>query len=294
MMQKIAITLFFLFSFLSPGLFAPRCQAAEVIIVADTKLKPAAEVIAGIRKTLWTSTKIYTPADVKGKLRQITEKEGAKVVIALGREALDNAMQLPPAIPVIYDLVVTPPSISRPNTTGFYMATPAREYIDLIRSHLHSIKQIAVVGSRDQLLILASGESPHMTPYSVKNTVEFVNTVKQLNSANAILLLPDSSLLTATAMEEAYLFSFRKGIPLLGISEKSVREGALLALVVDMGNVGRLIGEYATNALKGMNLGNLPPSPPRRFELYLNTETARKMGIRIPDEMIRMAKKAYP
>ncbi len=203
-------------------------------------------------------------------------------------------MQLPPAIPVIYDMVVIPPPINRPNTTGFYMATPVKEYVDLIRSHLHSIKQIAVVGSRDQLHLLAGGDSPYMTPYSVKNTVEFVNKVKQLNGTDAILLLPDSSLLTVTALEEAYLVSFRKGIPLLGISEKSVREGALLALVVDMGNVGRLIGEYAANALKGMDIGHLPPSPPRRFELYLNTETARKMGIRIPDEMIRMAKRAYP
>ncbi len=55
------------------------------------------------------------------------------MVIALGREALAEALTLPPSIPVIYDMVVTPPAINRPNTVGFYMATPSSEYAELVR-----------------------------------------------------------------------------------------------------------------------------------------------------------------
>lgn len=270
------------------------CAASEVIVLGDTRLKPVVEILSGIRKTLRASAKTYAPSDVRGDLKTVVEKENAKVVIALGREALGEAVQLPPAITVIYDLVVTPPRISRPNTTGFYMAIPTRDYIDLIASHLNSIKHIAVVGSRDQLNFLTGDTNQSVTSYSVKNSFEFVNTVRQIFGADAILLMPDASLLTETAMEEAFLLSFRRNIPLIGISEKQVKEGALLALVVDTVSVGRLIGEYATKAVNGVNVGQLPPSPPRKFELYLNTDTARKMGIHIPDEMVRMAKKAYP
>lgn len=289
MLNRIVITCIALFmgALASPGL------AADVIVVGDTQLKPVAEIISGIRKTISTSINIYAPSDVKGRLKGVVDREGAKVVVALGRDALDDALHLPSAIPVIYDLVVTPPQTSRPNTTGFYMATPIREYVDLIREHLHSIKRIAVVGRRDQLNILGGGDTAQFSAYSVKNAVEFVNTVKQLNSTDAILLLPDVSLLTAAAMEEAYLFSFRRGIPLFGISEKHVKQGALLALVVDTVNIGRQIGDYATKAMHGLNLGQIPPSPPKRFELFVNLDTARKMGIHLPDVMVRSAKRAY-
>lgn len=268
--------------------------AAEVLVVADTKLKPVVEIISGIGKTLKVPHKIYLPSQVKGTLNEVVAEEHAKVVVALGREALADALRLPTSVLVIYDLVVIPPVIVRPNTTGFYMATPAKEYTDFISNHLHDLSQIAVVGSREQLNVLARNGSPLLTTYSVRNAFELVSTIKQMNGAGAILLLPDISLLTSTAMEEAFLQSFRKKIPLLGISEKSVKDGALLALVVDSVNVGRVIGEYATKALKGVNVGQLPPSPPRKYELFVNLDTARKMGIALPEGVVRSAKRVYP
>ena len=273
--------------------FSSRSEAAEVVVIGDSHLKPVVEIVAGIRKTLDGSLKTYSPAEVKGSLAQLVERENAKVVITLGREAMNEALHLPSSIPVIFDLVVTPPPFNRPNTTGFYMATPVREYAELIRNHLHAIKQVAVVGSRDQMRLLMKDEPPQVSPYSVRSPSDLVSTVNKLDSADAILLLPDVSLLTASAMEETYLLSFRKGIPLLGISERHVKEGALLALVVDPVNVGRQIGEYATRALRGVNVGQIPPSPPRKFELYVNASTARKMGIQLPNEVIRMAKRVY-
>jgi ABC-type uncharacterized transport system substrate-binding protein len=269
-------------------------RAADVLIIADAQLKPVMEVTQGMRKTLRASTKTYSPAEVRGTLAALLQQEDARVVIALGREALAEALTLPPSIPVIYDMVVTPPSVSRPNTIGFYMATPTSEYAELTRKYLPALKRVAVVASRDLLTILASNVSAPVSTHPVKNTVDFVRTVKQLENTDAILLLPDSGVMTSTAMEEAYLLSFRKRIPLLGVSERHVREGALLALVVDMVNVGKLIGEQATKALKSGSVGQQSALPPRKFELYLNMDTARKMHISIPDEVVRMARKAYP
>ncbi|MDO9309497.1 MAG: ABC transporter substrate binding protein [Deltaproteobacteria bacterium] len=270
------------------------CHAADVLIIADAQLKPVMEVTLGMRKTLHASTKTYSPGEVRGNLTAILQKEEARVVVALGREALAEALTLPQSIPVIYDMVVTPPAVSRSNTVGFFMATPAGEYAELVRNHLPGLKQVSVVGSRTLLNLLAGDLSYPLNSHTVNNTVEFVNMVKQLDNADAILLLPDSGIMTATAMEEAYLLSFRRRIPLLGISERHVKEGALLALVVDMVNVGRVIGEYATRALKSGSVGQQSAFPPRKFDLYLNMGTARKMRLNIPDELVRMARKAYP
>lgn len=270
------------------------CRAAEVLIIADAQLKPVTEVTQGMRKTLHASTRTYAPGEVKGSLATVYQRENARVVVALGREALTEALTLPPSIPVIYGMVVTPPAISRPNTIGFYMATPAGEYVELVRRYLPALKRVAAVASRDFLHLLTSGVSAPFSSHAVRNSVEFVSMVRQLEAIDAVLLLPDSAVLTSTAMEEAYLHSFRRRIPLLGISERHVKEGALLALVVDMVHVGRVIGEYATTALKSGSVGQSQASPPRKFELFLNLETARKMRISIPDEVVRMARKSYP
>ena len=274
--------------------FALPAYASEIIIVGDTQLKPVTEIISGIRDTLGYPVKVFQPAGVRGKLKDIAAREDVRVVVALGKEALDEALQLPPSIAVIYDLVITPPVIRRPNTTGFYMATPVKEYVELMQTYLHSIRRIAVVGSSNLINILEGADHSQVSSYNVKSPFEFVTAVKQIDSADAILLLPDVSLLTSSAVEEAYLLSFQKGIPLLGISEKSVRQGALLALVFDPVNVGRRIGENASSAIKGMDMGRIPASPPHKFELYINTETAGKMGIQISPELVRKAKRVYP
>lgn len=270
------------------------CRAADVLIIADAQLKPVVEVTQGLHKTLRAFTKTYSPAEVRGNLAATVQREGARVVISLGREALALALTLPSSIPVIYDMVVTPPVISRPNTIGFYMATPTSEYAEFMRKHLPTLKHVAVVASRDFLDILADNVSSQVSTHPVKNTVEFVTAVNHLDNIDAILLLPDSGVLTTTSMEEAYLLSFRRRIPLLGVSERHVKEGALLALVVDMVHVGRVIGEYAARALKNGNVGQPPAAPPRKYELYLNMDTARKMRINIPDDLVRIAKKSYP
>jgi len=274
--------------------FATSSEAAEVIVIGDTQLAPVVNIISGIREQLDSPVKIYSPADIKGRLQDIAARENSKVVIALGKEAIRDALLLPPSYTVIYDLVVTPPSISRPNTTGFYMAIPVKEYVSITRKYLPSVKRLAVIGSPALMRTLEGTDDAHVELFKVKSSFELVETLKRLDSADAVLLLPDVTLLTTSVMEEIYLFSFRRGIPILGISEKNVRQGALLALVFDPVSVGRHIAENATNAIKGMDVGRIPPSPPQKFELYLNTDTAKKMGILISAELIRKAAKVYP
>jgi len=273
---------------------ASQATAAEVIIVGDTRLKLVAEIISGIRKTLKSSINVYSSEDIKGSLSSIVAKEQPRIVIPLGRGALAEARNLPAHITVVYGFVLTPPALGRPNTTGIYMATPAREYEDLISKYLHSIKNMAVIGSNEQLGVLNNGGKSRLNAYSAQSSIELINTFKQLSNTDAVLLLPNAQLLTSATMEEVYLLSFRKGVPLLGVSERQVRDGALLALVADQSDMGRRIGEYATQVMRGTHADQLPPAPARRFDIYLNRETARKMGIQVPDGLMRAAKGIFP
>lgn len=282
-----AISLFFMLFCTSPAF------AAKVLIVGDTQYAMVADIISEIQVSLRTQSKDYATAKVKGKLGSIVEREDAEVVVALGMDAVDEALRLPPSIAVVYGLVVVPPKSGRPNFTGVYMSPTVGEYVATVRNHLPSLGRISVVGSQNMIKSLFGGDQAQVTAYHVNNSADLVNTVSRLVDTRALLLLPDSNLLTSTVMTNIYLFSFKNKIPVFGISEANVKQGSLFALVFDPKAVSRQIGEKVQHILNGADAGEIPAAPPRKYNLYINGKTAQKMGIEIPDEMLRKAKKIY-
>lgn len=277
----------------SPPLFASPAFATKVLIVGDIQYKPVADVVSGIKSTLRSPVKEYPIGEVRGRLDGIVEREDARIVVALGADAVGEALRLPSSVTVVYGLVIAPPKSARSNVTGVYMSTPASEYVSTVRKYLPSIDKVSVVGSQSLMNTLVGNDHDQVAAYRVGSSSELVNTVNRLGEARALLLLPDVNLLTSSVMENAYLFSFRKNVPLLGISEGNVKQGSLFALVFDPKTTSRQIGEKVHNILNGVDAADIPPSPPRKFNLFINTNTARKMGIVIPAEMLNRATKIY-
>lgn len=271
--------------------FSAQGFAADAVIIGNFRARPIANAYEGVRRTFRSTTKFYTLDDVKGSLKRVVAEEDAKVVIAFGERALEEALRLPENIPVIYTFVVVPPKTTRGNTTGIYIGVPAKEYLSITTTYFPHIHKITTIGEPQLLNYLASRapveQQPAETPYDF---------IRQINhtSSDAILLLPDSYLLTAETLEAAYLYSFRAKIPLLGISERQAKEGALFSLVVNTYDLGKQIGQLAAQALDTGTVAATHPVPAKKHDLYLNLETARKMGIRIPDSLIRQAQKVFP
>lgn len=282
-----ALLLFFLLMLTSPA-----C-AAKVLIVGDTQYAIVADVVSQIQASLRTQSNEYATADIKGRLGKVVEHEDAQVVVALGMEAVGEALRLPPSIAVVYGLVVVPPRSGRANVTGVYMSPPVSEYISTVRHYLPELTKVSVVGSQNMMKSLFGGSHAQVSAYAVGSSTDLVTTVNRLADTRALLLLPDANLLTAPVMSNVYLFSFRKNIPLLGISEAHVKQGSLFALVFDPKTVSRQISEKVQAILGGTDTDDILPSPPRKYNLYVNSNTAQKMGIELPDEMLKRAKRVY-
>ena len=252
-----------------------------------------ADVVTEIQAVLRTQCKEYATSEVRGRLGKVVEREDAQIVVALGMDAVNEALHLPPEIAVVYGLVVVPPKSGRSNLTGVYLAPPVSEYVSTVRRYLPVLNKIAVVGSPNMMKSLLGGDSDHVAAYSVNSSADLVDTVNRLADTRALLLLPDANLLTNQVLSNVFLCSFRKSIPLLGISDANVKQGSLFALVFDATTVSRQIGEKVQAILNGIDAAEIPASPPRRFNLYINSNTAHKMGIALPEEMVRKAKKIY-
>lgn len=272
---------------------SPVAEAARVLIVGDIQYSVVAEMASEIQLSLRSQAKEYNIAEVRGRLVPIVERENAKVVVALGTDALAEALRLPPAVAVVYGLVVVPPQTGRENVTGVYMSPPVAEYVGTLRKYLPPVQKVAVVGAQRMMRSLWGGANGNVSAYYVDTSAELLTTIGTLSDFGAILLLPDAQLLTASVMEKVLLFSFRNNVPLLGISEAQVKNGALLSLVFDPKTVSKQLVEKVQTVVDGTGAGELPASPPRKYNLYVNSKTARKMGIHLPDELLGKAKKVY-
>ena len=277
-----------------PLLFVTPAFSAEVVIIGDTQYKPVAEIVSQIKSSIRTRTSEYALSEIRGKLGSIVENEGAGVVVALGKDAVNEALRLPPSITIVYGLVIVPPQSTRPNVTGVYMSTPVSDYVAMIRKYLPKLSKLSVIGSKTMMNSLMNNVNGDVQTYQVSSSSELVDSVNRLGLTHSMLLMPDVNLLSTAVMESVYLFSFRKNIPLLGISEVNVKQGSLFALVFDPKIVSRQIGEKVQYVLNRSKDADLQASPPRKFNLFINSNTARKMGIEIPEEMLRRAKKIYP
>jgi putative tryptophan/tyrosine transport system substrate-binding protein len=295
--RKLRILLrevFFTAVFILPGLFfASLSLAADVLIIGDLRYKPVSEVATGVKRSLQSASRIYALSEVRGGLAAVASREDARVVVALGKDALDEALKLPSSIAVIYGLIISPPANSRQNMTGVFMSTPVSEYVEVIRKYLPSIRKIAVIGSQDLLMSLNAAGHANVSVYRAGNSVELVRTLNRIGDSHALLLLPDVSMLSSSVMETVYLFSYRRNIPLLGISEGNVRQGSLIALVFDPNAVSEQIASMTERIMQGNDISGIRPEAPRKYRLSLNINTARKMGINIPESLIRNTHKIY-
>ena len=281
-----------LFLFFLLLLASPAC-ADKILIIGDTQYAIVADVVSGIQASIRSQSKGYATSEVKGRLGTIVEREDASIVVALGMEAAHEALRLPSSISVVYGLVAAPLRTGRPHVTGVYMSPPVREYVAMLRNYLPELSKFSVVGSQNMIKSLVDSDSFQVSTHNVSNSSDLVNTVNQLRDIRALLLLPDANLLTAPVVAKVLLHSFKNNIPLLGISEAHVKQGALLALVFDHKAVSHQIGAKVQSILNGMDAEESSASPPNKYNLYINNNTARKMGIEIPDAMTRMARKIY-
>ena len=275
---------------------ATAAGQADVIVIGNTGLKPVVEVIAGIESAMKSQVPVYAPAEIKGKLSALVKKRGTRTVIALGREAINESFKLPTSVTVLYSLVILPPVSDRPNTAGLYMGTPVREYLNIVKTYLPCIKHVCVIASSRVLDVLDRVDNKLVSTFTANTPYDLVHIIKGLDKQHccSVLLLPDTSLLTTTALHEIYLFSFRHKLPILGISKKYVRQGTLFALEFDNESLGRRLGKMAAVSLKQHSFIQLKALPPQHFDLYINRETAKKMEVPIPDQMLKTAKSVYP
>jgi putative ABC transport system substrate-binding protein len=104
-------------------------------------------------------------------------------------------------------------------------------------------------------------------------------------------LLSNSLRLNFSAL--AIRLAARARLPIQGSRKEWVEKGALFSYGIDLGPIGQAGARYVDSILRGASPSELPVEVVPEVEFAVNLETASRLGIKVPQEMIIRADEVY-
>ena len=173
------------------------------------------------------------------------------------------------------------------HSSVIYLDQPLERQISLLLAAIPKVKHIGVLyttpppvltnlrrlAAENNLQLFERTVGQH---YSLHDALEDV-----LEKSEVLLVLPDSDVYNAGTIRNILLSSYRKQIPLIGISHSYVKAGALCAIY----STPKQIAAQAADAVKQYAVtGKLPPGQyPKDFEVSVNMQVARSLDLPIKD-----------
>jgi putative ABC transport system substrate-binding protein len=286
---------------------SPAASAANIAVVMSANVEAYGEAVRGFRESL--RHRIVAQYDMEGDLdrgRKIVAEIQSKVkpdlILAVGIWALQVAAAQATSVPVVYAMVLNPSSIvgvEPNNITGASMNVPVEQTIRLFKQLGPQVRRIGVVYDRAKTGYLvrraeavARDEGLQLIAKEIGSAKEAIPALDSLQELriDALWILPDETNLAPAVVQQMLLLSYRKKIPLLGLSENQAQMGALLSLsFASSEDIGRQAGELANSILAGKTPAEVPYTTARRVHLTVNLKAAQKLGMEIPQSILGMA-----
>jgi putative tryptophan/tyrosine transport system substrate-binding protein len=207
-------------------------------------------------------------------------------------------------IPIVFETGADPvekglvASFARPrgNLTGFTILTaelmPKR--LDLLSEMVPQAKMIALLANpnsglagrimRDgQEAARAKGVQLHILKAGAES--EFETAFASLVQLHAGALVVGSDTLFISRREELVALA----APAIYESRESVEAGGLISYGPSPTGIYRQVGIYVGKILKGAKPADLPVEQPTRFELVINLNTAKALGLTVPPSILARA-----
>ena len=183
--------------------------------------------------------------------------------------------------------------------TNFFLADITAKRLGLLHDLVPKAVRIAVlVNPANASTAEAARRDVPKAARAIGLQIEFLNasTSREIEAAfvamlrdraNALLVTPDG-FLTSRRVQLA-TSAARYGIPSAHGSREEVEAGGLMSYGPDLLEVYRQGGAYTGQILKGAKPADLPVLQSSKFEFVINLQTARLLGIEVPNSIQLLA-----
>ena len=239
-------------------------------------------------------------ADLVGRQVDVIAADGIP-----GARAAKNATTTIPIVfevgsdPVEFDLIA---SLARPggNLTGVSFLA-----VDLMPKRLELLSDLVPQAGAIVLLVNPKNENAERIVQDGENaarakgvqlTILKAATESEIDTAFASLAQLHAGGLVVAAdpflggrRDQLVALAARHAVPAIYWSPGFVVAGGLISYGPDFDALLRQVGVYAARLLKGAKPADLPVQQPTRFELVVNLETAKELGLTIPPAILARA-----
>ena len=206
-------------------------------------------------------------------------------------------------IPIVAGLVTNLDDLRKSkNATGVVLDFPLVTQFEWMHKLVPAVKYISVLYNpkENQAKIDAAVKTAEkvgltLLPKEVETIRALPDALESLARSTDLLWgINDQLVLSPQTAEAILLFSFRSGVPFVGLSSSWVKAGALYALDRDYKDLGAQCGELSIKILKGTKANTLAVESPRRILYSLNLKTADQMKPEFSPSVIKNAQEVFP
>jgi putative tryptophan/tyrosine transport system substrate-binding protein len=232
------------------------------------------------------------------------------VIVTGGTPAAKALKAATPSIPIVVAIMADPvaaglvENLARPggNLTGFSIVAPelGAKRLQLLKEIVPAISSIAVLmNARNpqsqielgQMKTAASsmGLRLHPIEVSARGGLEDAFTAMNKVAAQALIVLTDPILFSERKPTVELASRYR--LPAVYPFQGYVEDGGLVSYGPSDADLFRRAAGYVDRILKGTKPGDLPVEQPIKFDMYVNLNTARALGVTVPELFLARADK---
>ena len=191
-------------------------------------------------------------------------------------------------------------SLARPgkNFTGFTYLTDemAAKRIELLKEAVPNTKRVAVIFSPlhldDELTFARRGAESlgiNLTAHPIRNIADLDTVLRAASASGADSLFIVASRLTSAVAAKVAQYGREKRLPVIAAWREFVVSGSLLSYGPNRIAESTRIAGYVEKVLKGAKPADLPIEQPTKFELVINSTTAKALSLTIPPSILARA-----
>ena len=235
-------------------------------------------------------------------------KHKADLIFTITTASSQDAAAATKKIPILFSAVTDPVSaglvnsLKRPgtNVSGTTDRSPSGKQLDLIKELVPGADSVGILYNPEddssRILVQdlkADAAKRHLKVIEaeVKQSEEVKAATKGLVGKVDVIHIP-ADITVIKALDSIVEVCEENKKPLFAAVLDAVARGAVAAVALDYYKLGRQTGAMAVKILKGTaRISELPVEAGKETKLYVNRKQAKKMGVKLPETVLKRASK---
>jgi putative ABC transport system substrate-binding protein len=230
------------------------------------------------------------------------------VILATGNPTVAALQQATRTVPIVFAAVADPVgggfvgSLARPgsNATGFtnFEFGMSAKWLEVLKQIMPSLTRAAVlrdpvddsgIGQLAAIQAVAPALGVELRPIGVRDASEIEHDVTAFARGSNGGLIVSAAALTIVHRDLIITLAARHRLPAIYPFRFFINAGGLISYGPDTVDQFRRAAVYVDRILKGEKPAELPVQAPTKYELVINTKTAKALGIDLPPTLLARA-----